>query len=140
MTTHSVENHVTRQEMWVHPPDGGLARKINLRQSTFVLHRIMPCLAVVADEIGLWGCATTPKAHVLILSYDCSRLLPDDPPARFCSKSGEWYRYIAMDGTLLDKGFGLGFGTRDADPRESGLRLRLGLPPDDEDVDFQATW
>ena len=140
MTTHSAQNYVTKQEMWAHPPNGGQIRRVDLRQSTFVLRRVTPGLAVIADEIGLWGCAATPKANVLILYYDCSRLLPNDPPSRFCSKTNEWYRYVAMDGTLLDKGFGLGFGIRHADPRESGLRIRLGLPPDDEDVDFKDTW
>ena len=140
ITTHSVQNYVTNQKMWARPSDGGLARQVDLRQSTFTLRRVRRGLNVVADEISLWGCATTPKTHVLILYYDCPQILPTRPPARFCSKSGEWYRYIAMDGTLLDKGFGLGFGTRDADPRESGLRIRLGLSPDDEDVDFKDTW
>ena len=140
MTTHSVQNYVTRQGMWARPSGGRLVRKVDLRQPTFMLRRVRPGLAVVAGEISLWGCATTPKAHVLILYYDCSQILPTKPPARFCSKSGEWYRYIAMDGTLLDKGFGLGFDSSDADPREGKLRFRLGLSPDDEDVDFQQTW
>lgn len=61
-------------------------------------------------------------------------------PARFCSDSGEWYRYIATDGSLLDKGFGLGCGLRDSDPRERALRVRLGLPPDDENVDFKQVF
>ncbi len=140
ITTHSVQNYVTRQEMWTHPSGGGQIRKVDLRQPTFVLRRVIPGLTVVADEISLWGCATPPKAHVLILDYDCSQILPNSPPARFCSKTGEWYRYIAMDGTLLDKGFGLGCVTREADPREGRLRIRLGFSPDEDDFDFQQTW
>lgn len=136
VTTHSVHDYVTAQEMWARPPGARQARPVDLRQSTFALQHIVPGLAVVADEVGFWGCATTRKAHVLMLWYDCSQLLPDGPPERFCSQSGEWYRYVATDGTLLDPGFGLGLGLGDTDPRERGLRARLGLPPDGEHVKF----
>ncbi len=135
--THSVHDYVTTQEMWARPPGAKQARPVDLRQSTIVLTRIVPGLVVVADEVGLWGCARTSKGHVLILWYDCPQLLPDDVPARFCSQSGEWYRYVATDGTLLDKGFGLGRGLGDTDPRERGLRAGLGLPPDYENVKFR---
>ena len=87
----------------------------------------------MADEVGFWGCATTPKGQRW---YDCPQLLPDAVPRRFCSESGEWYRYVATDGTLLDKGVGLGAGLGDSDPRERGLRIRIGLPPDEEHVTF----
>ena len=135
--THSVHHYLTAQEIWARPPGTKQARPVDLRQSTLVLRRIVPGLAVVADEVGFWGCAKTSKGHVLILWYDCSQLLPDGVPARFCSESGEWYRYVATDGTLLDEGFGLGRGLGDTDPRERGLRKNLGLPPDHEDVEFR---
>ena len=130
--THTVHDHTTAQQMWARPPGARRARPVDLRQSTFLLRRGLPGLAVVADEVGNWGCATTPRGHVLILRYDCPQLLPDDVPARFCSDAGEWYRSIAPDGALLDRGFGLGRGPGDSDPRERGLRARLGLAPDDE--------
>jgi hypothetical protein len=82
----------------------------------------------------------TATTHVLILWYDCPQVLPDDPPRRFCSDSGEWSRDVAMDGSLLDRGFGLGLGlglaSGDSDPREAALRARLGLPPDHEALTF----
>ena len=62
MTTHSVQNYVTKQEMWASPSNGGQTRRVDLRQSTFVLRRVPPGLAVFADEVGLCGCATTRKA------------------------------------------------------------------------------
>ncbi len=136
--THRVHDYTTAQEMWVHPSGAKRMRPVDLRQSTFVLRRIVPGLAVVADEIGQWGCAKTRNGHVLMLWYDCPQLLPADLPARFCSETGEWYRYVAADGTLLDKGFGLGRGMGDTGPREKGLRARLGLPPDHEDVNWQG--
>ena len=135
--THSVHGYVTAQEMWARPSDRKEVRPVDLRQSTIILKRIVPGLVVVADEVGFWGCAKTSKGHVLMLWYDCSQVLPGGVPARFCSKSGEWYRYIATDGTLLDQGFGLGRGLGDTDPRERGLRASLGLPPDHEDVRFR---
>ena len=134
-TTRMTEWLVTRQDMWAHRPGMG-ARRVDLRQATFALHDRVPGLRVVADEIGFWGCAATPKGHVLMLWYDCPQFMPENVPARFCSESGEWYRYVATDGTLLDKGFGLGRGLGDSDPRERGLRIRLGLPPDQEHVEF----
>ena len=135
--SHSVHSYATAQEIWAHPAGAGQSRMVDLRQSTIVLRRGVPGLAVLTDRVTAWGCATTSKASLLILQYDCPQLLPEDVPARFCSESGEWYRYIALDGSLLDTGFGLGLGDRDSDPRERGLRARLGLPPDDEDVRFQ---
>ncbi len=124
-TTHSVNSYVTRQEMWARLPGRTGPRHVDLHQSTFALHGDLdvPGLPVVADEVGFWGCATTSKGHVLMLWYDCPQMLPDDVPRRFCSESGEWYRYVATDGTLLDKGFGLGAGLGDSDPRERGLRI-----------------
>ena len=137
-TTYIVGGYVTKQEMWARRPGMTGSRRIDLRQSTFTLHGDLdfPGLPIVADEVGFWGCATTPKGHVLMLWYDCPQALPDDVPRRFCSESGEWYRYVATDGSLLDKGFGLGAGLGDSDPRERGLRIRIGLPPDEEHVTF----
>ena len=138
--SHRVHDYATAQEVWARPAGIRHGRKIDLRQSTFVLRRGVPGLAVLADRVGLWGCATTSKSSVLILWYDCPQLLPDDVPARFCSDSGEWYRYVAPDGSLLDEGFGLGRGLGDSDPRERGLRARLGLPPDEEHVTFKEVF
>ena len=136
--TRSVHHEVTGQEMWARPSGARRARPVDLRQSTFVLRRGLPGLAVVADEVGFWGCAKTRSGHVLMLWYDCPQLLPEDVPARFCTDTGEWYRYVATDGRLLDKGFGLGRGLGDADPREKALRARLGLPADHENVRFRG--
>ena len=136
-TTYRVNDYVTRQVMWARVPGVAGTRHVDLRQSTFTLRDDpdVPGLPVVADEVGFWGCAATPRGHVLMLWYDCPQLLPE-VPRRFCSESGEWYRYVATDGTLLDKGFGLGAGLGDSDPRERGLRIRIGLPPDEEHVTF----
>ena len=135
--THSVHDCVTAQEMWARPSGAKQARPVDLRQSTIVLRRIVPGLVVVADEASLCGCAKTSKGDVLMLWYDCSQVLPGGVPAQFCSKSGEWYRHVATDGTLPDQGFGLGRGLGDTDPREQGLRARLGLAADHEDVKFR---
>ena len=132
--SHSVHDYATSQEMWAHPRGAGHGRKVDLRQSTFVLQHSVPGLAVLADKVGGWACVTTPKATFVILMYVCPQTLPDDVPARFCGDSGEWYRYVALDGSLLDEGFGLGPGGREPDPRAFGLRARLGLPPDDEKI------
>ena len=121
--TRRSHDYVTAQEMWVRPAGSGQKRQIDLRQSTFVLHRVMPGLRVVADEVSFWACKKASNARALILMYDCSQLLPENIPSKFCSKTGEWYRYIGIDGTLLDKGFQPG----EADPREDVLRRRLGL-------------
>jgi hypothetical protein len=134
--TRSVHDDVVGQDMWAHPAGAHPARRVELRESRFVLRRGVPGLAVLADEVAFWGCAETATTHVLILWYDCPQVLPDDPPRRFCSDSGEWYRYVAMDGSLLDRGFGLGLGLGDTDPREAALRARLGLPPDHEALTF----
>ena len=135
--SHSVHTYATAQEIWAYPASARYGHKVDLREFTFGLRHGVPGLTVLADRIGLWGCATTSKGSILILWYDCPRLLPEDVPSHFCSDSGEWYRYVAPNGSLLDKGFGLGRGLRDSDPRERGLRVRLGLPPDDENVRFK---
>lgn len=129
---------VTKQTIVAKLPGNPRSYTVDLRQSLFALHEGHPGLAVVADRVSSWGCATTPKTPVLILWYDCPQTLPEDVPGQFCSATGEWYRYIAPSGRLLDTGFGLGRGIRDSDTREAALRTRLGLPIDRESVRFRS--
>lgn len=69
--THSVHTYATAEEMWARPAGARQGRKVDLRQFTFLLQRIVPGLAVVADRVSEWACARTPKRAVLMLWYDC---------------------------------------------------------------------
>ena len=70
--------------------------------------------------VAAWQCRKTPTGHVLVLWYYCSLTLREDVPAKFCSSTNEWERYIALDGSLLDRGFSF------EDIRYDALRANLG--------------
>ncbi len=70
--------------------------------------------------VSAWQCRKTPAGHVLVLWYYCPQTLREDVPAAMCSVTSEWERYVALDGSLLDRGFSID------DVRYDALRAKLG--------------
>lgn len=82
--------------------------------------------------VSAWQCRKTPTGYVLVLWYSCPQDLPEHAPAAACSVTREWERYVALDGSLLDRGFSFD------DLRYDALRARLGYhdkPPDQASED-----
>ena len=101
-----------------------ISSKVDLRETSFVLHRDMPGRRALTSFVFEWQCRKTPSGHVLALMYVCPDDLGDDVPEQFCSATKEWERYVSTEGELLDRGYSFD------DLRYQALRASLGYHDD----------
>lgn len=105
---------------------------VDLRQTRISYPSELGAAKGLASLVSEWQCRKTPTGHVLVLWYSCPQDLREDVPAALCSFTGEWIRYVALDGSLLDQGFSFD------DLRYDALRAKLGYhdkPPDQASYD-----
>ena len=93
---------------------------VDLRQTKVSYPLELGAAKGLASFVSGWQCRKTPAGHVLVLWVICSQDLLDEIPAALCSSTGEWERYIGLDGSLLDRGFSF------EDIRYDTLRAKLG--------------
>ena len=74
----------------------------------------------LASFVSEWQCRKAPNGHVLVLWVICPQDFLEEIPAALCSSTGEWERYVGLDGGLLDRGFSF------EDIRYDALRSELG--------------
>ncbi|WP_428374732.1 hypothetical protein [Lichenicoccus sp.] len=114
----------------------GMTVSIDLRQVKIPYPFELGSAKGLASVVSGWQCKKTPTGHVLVLYYYCPQDLREDVPAALCSFTREWLRYVALNGSLLDRGFSFD------DIRYDALRAKLGYhdkPPDqatDDDGHF----
>jgi hypothetical protein len=100
------------------------AIKVDLRQIKMSYPFELGAIKGIASFVSQWQCRKTLKGHVLVLWYACPQDLREDVPLAFCSSTREWERYVALDGSLLDRGFSFD------DARYDQLRATLGYDMD----------
>lgn len=93
---------------------------VDLRQTSVAYPLELGAGKGLASFVSGWQCRRTPMGHVLVLWVICSQDLLGEIPPAFCSSTGEWERYVGLDGSLLDRGFSF------EDSRYDALRARLG--------------
>ena len=97
-----------------------LAALVDLRQTRILYPFELGTIRGLASFVSDWQCRKTRNGHVLVLGYTCPLDLREAVPQALCSSTGEWTRYIALDGSLLDQGFSFD------DIRYDKLRSALG--------------
>lgn len=100
------------------------AVRVDLRQTKVSYPFELGTLKGLASFVSDWQSRETPIGRVLVLGYTCPLDLRENVPQALCSSTGEWERYIALDGSLLDRGFSFD------DPRYDKLRATLGYDVD----------
>ena len=101
-----------------------LAAPVDLRQTKISYPFELGAIRGLASFVSDWQCRKIRNAHVLVLWYTCPQDLRENVPQALCSSTGEWERYIALDGSLLDQGFSVD------DTRYDALRATLGYDVD----------
>ena len=109
---------------------------VDLRQTRVAYPFELGAAKGLASFVSAWQCRKTPTGHVLVLWVICSQTLQEDVPAAFCSSTSEWERYVALDGSLLDRGFSF------EDIRYDALRAKLGYhdKPDQASDEGSFIW
>ena len=110
--------------------------QVDLRQTRISYPFELGAAKGLASLVAAWQCKKTPMGHVLVLWYYCPLTLREDVPAAFCSSTNEWERYVALDGSLLDRGFSF------EDLRYDALRAKLGYhdKPDEPSDEGTFIW
>lgn len=93
---------------------------VDLRQSRIPYPSELQGKRGLTSFVSGWQCRHALGGHVLVLWYNCPQDLGEDVPQVFCSSTGEWERYVGLNGSLLDQGFSF------EDSRYDALRARLG--------------
>ena len=118
--TEIVRSVPTSQTIDAFAENGKSPVQVDLRQTRISYPFELGTRKGLASFVSGWQCRKTPMGRILVLWYVCPQDLRENVPDRLCSITGEWERYVAMDGSLLDQGFSFD------DPKYDGLRAKLG--------------
>lgn len=99
-------------------------RSVDLRQTRIPHPFELGSRKGLASYVEGWECRKVPHGHVLLLWYACPQDLREHAPEALCSSTGEWERFVATSGHLLDRGFST------EDSRYEKLQAELGYDVD----------
>ena len=112
---------VLRQTMSVQLPSGKM-RRLDLREISLVQHAPSYTGRALNASVEGWQCRKTGQRHFVVLMYACNLDMTRAQIARYCPITGEWARYLDIQGRPLDDGYA------PEDPRYGALERKLGYP------------